>query len=453
MDAQSHQQARNTGQNTGLASAPGKIPPPPISIVPGSIAATTASADSLPKQATNSTMSAATQARLDQVGFGGRARTCKPLSERVPQLVRDIFRAGPIYAAFDFVMNQKIPVNPHVLRTLVDLVPLAVVRQLVRFPSIERRKELLQGFSDIGNEASVVGHYELSNSLKPADLERFWNIVLGKHGFYSAVDFDPKDPHMTIEQAAKRKRSAMTKLAGLDQPGVDKDQFRVLDLGCGWGSLMRGFLDAGVPAANITGHNVSDRQIAQMKADEAFSGCVVERRDFVAEPRLPANTWDAIVTIGGIEHTPPEKMAEVFRGWKEGLKPNGRMVLEFFCDDPTNRLLGFDPREVSTPTLLAQLIFTGQTVQDFEHYKKAWENAGLRAIEEPVRLDQSCYARSMRAWAENLYNNRHEVWKMAGGQGAYNHFMAYLVLGEWVFKHGMFQTYRVVLQRDEVGVA
>ena len=179
-----------------------------------------------------------------------------------------------------------------------------------------------------------------------------------------------------------------------------------------------------------------------------FQGIKVADHDIIEGDEIPGK-YDVVLTIGGVEHTPPDKMTAVFKKWSSALNSDGFIVLEFFCDNPKSPLVKYDHRGISQTSLLAQLVFTGATVRDSNHYELAWKAAGLEAVPNTnVKLDPYFYARTMRALADNLEHKKSEILNMKGGLGVWNHMITYLVLGEWVFANEMFETHRVVLKRS-----
>jgi cyclopropane fatty-acyl-phospholipid synthase-like methyltransferase len=286
----------------------------------------------------------------------------------------------------------------------------------------------------------------LSNTLSPENTLRVWELLLGKHGFYSAAEFDPAHKEMNLREACLRKVESIRRLLVTSGVTPNKDT-TFADLGCGWGSMIEGALTWGISPRNITAMTTSPHQINFLSNCSTFEGVHVVNHDII-EGDLPQEQHDVVLTIGGVEHTPPERMKEVFESWASSLKPGGRMVLEFFCDNPDSPLVAYDHPGISQTSLLAQLIFTGATVRAASHYEKAWTDAGLKAFPETYqKLPPYFYARTMRAWADNLESHKQEVLAMSGGLGVWNHMMTYLVLGEWVFANEMFETRRVVLTR------
>jgi cyclopropane-fatty-acyl-phospholipid synthase len=381
---------------------------------------------------------------LNARGFCGSGRVALPLLARISNLVWDILHKGPAFAFFNFLMTGREPVNPSSIRALVGLVPTALIQLAVRFPSPAKRKALIEDLSKIPLTTGVVGHYDLSNALSPRDTLRVWEIMLGRNGFYSACEFDKRNSSMTLQEAGQKKIESIFSLIG--RSGIKiSDRTTFADLGCGWGAMVLGAISKGVKPEQISAITTSPHQLEMLRNSNEFTGVKVLDLDII-QGSIP-DRHDVILTIGGVEHTPPGRMVEVFKKWSSALNPGGVIVLEFFCDNQKCPLVRFDHPGISQTSLLAQLVFTGATVRDAVHYESAWETADLELVEGTYEtLDPHYYSQTMRAWANNLEQHKDEILRMEGGLGVWNHMMTYLVLGEWVFKNKMFETRRVVLR-------
>ena len=69
--------------------------------------------------------------------------------------------------------------------------------------------------------------------------------MLGKNGFYSAVEFDKTNPQMTLAEASQAKTKSIFNL--LQQAGATiNSDTKFADLGCGWGAALLGALEHGI---------------------------------------------------------------------------------------------------------------------------------------------------------------------------------------------------------------
>src|SRR5690554_3212767 len=154
----------------------------------------------------------------------------------------DLDLRGDIWALF--ALRDRLPdvrLRPAVARRLVA--ELGGVRQL-RWLEPPPEEARLRGrrHSRDRDAAAISHHYDVSNA--------FYQLVLGPSLTYScAVSHDPDD---TLEEAQGNKHELICRKLGLE-PGM-----RLLDVGCGWGSMaMHAARHHGVKAVGVT---ISTRQ-------------------------------------------------------------------------------------------------------------------------------------------------------------------------------------------------
>ena len=159
------------------------------------------------------------------------------------------------------------------------------------------------------DRAAISHHYDVSND--------FYRIVLGPSMVYSCAVWD--SPEQTLEEAQAAKLELICEKLGL-RPGM-----RLLDVGCGWGSLvMHAATHHGVEAVGIT---ISAEQAAL--ARERVSAAGLDDR---VEIRLQDyrdvhdGPFDAISSIGMFEHVGRNRMEEYVRDLHRLLRPQGRLL-------------------------------------------------------------------------------------------------------------------------------
>ena len=99
----------------------------------------------------------------------------------------------------------------------------------------------------------------------------------------------------TLDQAQEAKLDLVCRKLGL-RPGM-----RVLDLGCGWGGFARHAAEK--YGGEVIGDTVSNEQVAL--GMELCRGLPIELR--LADYRTARGTFDAVVSIGMMEHVGPEE--------------------------------------------------------------------------------------------------------------------------------------------------
>lgn len=132
--------------------------------------------------------------------------------------------------------------------------------------------------------AAVKAHYDLNND--------FYERLLGPSMAYTCgVYTSPQD---TLEDAQERKFELVFRKLGL-RPGM-----RLLDVGCGWGGMMRTAARHGV---EVTGVTLSGYQADWVEAMLAREGLADRTRLWRIDYRsMPHEQFDAVSLIGMLEH-------------------------------------------------------------------------------------------------------------------------------------------------------
>jgi cyclopropane-fatty-acyl-phospholipid synthase len=234
---------------------------------------------------------------------------------------------------------------------------------------------------------SVRFHYDVSNE--------FFELFLGPSMTYSCAIFSRGATTLEEAQATKLDLVA-TKLAL--QPGE-----RVLDVGCGWGSFA--IHAAKTYGVHVTGITLSEPQAreAQRRAVEAGVGelvdCrVTDYRDVGGEP------FDAIASIGMVEHVGEVQVDEYARQLARMLKPGGRLLNHGIA-----RLRHSDP---DAGPFSERYVWPDAEPLHLSRILTALERAGFENEHvEGFRLD---YAETLRHWAANLDAGLERAISLAG---------------------------------------
>jgi cyclopropane-fatty-acyl-phospholipid synthase len=159
------------------------------------------------------------------------------------------------------------------------------------------------------DRAAISHHYDVSND--------FYRLVLGPSMVYSCAVWDSAD--CTLEEAQAAKLELICQKLAL-HPGM-----RLLDVGCGWGSMvMHAATHHGVEAVGIT---ISEEQAALARERVAAAGLSDRVEIRLQDYRdVHDGPFDAISSIGMFEHVGRNRMEEYVRDLHSLLPPQGRLL-------------------------------------------------------------------------------------------------------------------------------
>lgn len=282
---------------------------------------------------------------------------------------------------------QDAPFPDFVTRPAIALLVANARRQLSRPPADAEAR-----FARDMAERPVAEHTDAANAQHYELPARFFDLCLGPRKKYSSCFYET--PETTLARAEVAALTATCEHADL------ADGQRVLELGCGWGSLSL-WMAQRYPASTITAVSNSRSQKAYIDAQAAGLGLtnlsvITEDMNRFSVDR----TFDRIVSVEMFEHMANWRtLLTRARGW---LTPEGRMFIHVFSHAAAP--YRFDDGDRTD--FIAQHFFTGGVMPS--HGLMA-QYDDLFAIEQDWRWSGRHYQRTADDWLARFDANEDEI--------------------------------------------
>ncbi|MFE6521981.1 class I SAM-dependent methyltransferase [Streptomyces sp. NPDC057794] len=263
----------------------------------------------------------------------------------------------------------------------------AAVRGLVRLagsplppapPREETRSPRRHLHTKRTDRRAISHHYDVGND--------FYEIVLGPSMVYSCAYWPA--PDATLEQAQHDKLELVCRKLGL-KPGQ-----RLLDVGCGWGSMaVHAAREHGVHVVGVT---LSQEQAAYARkrvADEGLTDKVEIRVQDYRDVR--DGPYDAISSIGMAEHVGADRYLEYAADLYDLLKPGGRLLNHQIARRPQR-----DETAYRVDAFIDSYVFPDGELQPLGSTVTQLERAGFEVRD--VESIREHYALTLRRWVSRL---------------------------------------------------
>lgn len=247
-------------------------------------------------------------------------------------------------------------------------------------------KELKEMPIAIQQDTANEQHYEVPTE--------FFKLCLGKWMKYSCCLYKSDDD--SLEKAEENMMGLYCSRAKLE------DGQKILELGCGWGSLTL-FVASVYPGSHITAVSNSSTQKVYIdsKAKEMKLNNITVITADVVHFEAP-ETYDRVLSIEMFEHMKNYK--ELLRRISCWLVPDGLVFLHFFChkENPYHF-------EVEGPTdWMTKYFFSGGTMPSLDLMLYFQEDLIVKDLKY---VNGTHYSKTLEAWLKVMDNNHQEVMK------------------------------------------
>lgn len=235
-------------------------------------------------------------------------------------------------------------------------------------------------------------HYDVSND--------FYALFLDENMVYSCAYFHEDSD--SLEAAQIRKLDHILRKLAL------KPDERLLDIGCGWGALIRRAVqEYGAVATGVTiSRNQFEYARERIRAEGLEGRCSVQLYDYRDVPGT--GVYDKIVSVGMFEHVGLKNLPVYFEKIHSLLTDDGLVLNQgITSSDPDNRQVGLGAGE-----FIARYVFPEGELPHVSLVMEQMARAGFEVVDtESLRRH---YARTCQIWAERLESQRDAAVRIAG---------------------------------------
>ncbi len=267
------------------------------------------------------------------------------------------------------------------------------------------------------DRAAVSHHYDTGNEFFAQFLDP--QMVYSSAHFLSASD--------SLEDAQRRKLDLICRKLRLS-PGMT-----LLDVGCGWGALaIHAAREFGV---NVTGITLSEEQAreARRRVDVARLSGQVEIE--VTDYRDLKDRFDAIASVGMVEHVGRKELGKYFGKLRDVLAPGGQLLNHGIVTRDRKR-------GRRRPSFVNTYVFPDGELTNIDEVIAAAEDEGFE-LRDAESLRAS-YALTLQRWVANLERNSDAAVAAASDQ-VYRIWRLYMAGSAVAFDRAAITIYQLLL--------
>jgi cyclopropane-fatty-acyl-phospholipid synthase len=273
------------------------------------------------------------------------------------------------------------------------------------------------------DERAVRHHYDVSNE--------FFALFLDDSMTYSCALFSRGAA--TLEEAQVAKRELVCTKLGL------REGEHILDVGCGWGSfVIHAAREHGVHALGVTlspaQAELARRRVAEAGLEDRVEIRVCDYRDLGG---TGGQRFDAIASIGMVEHVGSSRIDEYAGVLARLLEPGGRLL--------NHGIARLRHGDAEAGPFSERYVFPDAAPLHLSRIQLALERAGFETDHvEGLRQD---YVDTLSAWIDRLDANREAAERLAGGERL-RVWRLYLRAARNGFRTGFTSIYQVLGHRS-----
>ncbi len=278
--------------------------------------------------------------------------------------------------------------------------------------------------SKLQDRRIVREHYDRGND--------FFGWFLGERMVYTSGFFE--NTNQTLEHAQDNKLNLVCQKVGLE-PG-----HRLLDIGCGWGTLVSHA--AKYYGADATGVTIAERQTEFGNQRAKDWGVADRARVLCTDYReIPAQKFDRIISLEMVEHVGVKNLVAYYEIVRELLADDGLALIQW-----TGLRRGLRPEDLIWGLFMNKYIFPGADASlPPAGMMKAMEKAGFET--HSVENISIHYGWTIERWRTNWLSNRDAV-VGAYGERWFRIWNFFLAWSSVIAEQGNASCFQIVMNKN-----